>query len=183
MCYHQECRTIHNASRNGRCTGVAVIVLNKYYDQFPVILLGKERGGPYALKFNFAAGSIDPGDYNCILAAAMRELREEFKLDVRLETNFDQHFRYNGQIIYFMHHGTPVFVGMFRGLSRGLLNPVIAQCNANLRLDTCLREMECVNWFRLDQDLIGIDGVKYNISPFVEGVVRRNKQALISLCC
>jgi len=183
MCYHKECRTIHNASPNGRCTGVAVIVLNKYYNQVPVILLGKERRGRYARKYNFAAGVIDPGDKNCILAAAGRELFEEFKVDVRLETNFDQHFRYNGEIIYFMHHGTPVFVSMFRGLSRSSLNPVIAQCNANPHLDPCLKEMECVNWFRLDQNLIGIDGMNYEISPFVEGVVRRNRQALISLCC
>jgi 8-oxo-dGTP pyrophosphatase MutT (NUDIX family) len=47
--------------------------------------MGKERFGRYRGKWNLCAGSVEECDIGCLVAAACRELREEFKLDIQIE--------------------------------------------------------------------------------------------------
>lgn len=46
------------------------------------LLMGKERFGRYKNKWNVCAGSVEAEDHGCLIEAACRELREEFKLVV-----------------------------------------------------------------------------------------------------
>jgi len=185
MCNHEVCRN-HPA-----VTGVAAVIVNTYnrYDKygnlvssFPVVMLGMERFGTYAGSYNFSAGKIEPGDKKCILRALMRELMEEFKINLNWKS-FNYHFLHNGKLRYIMHRNTPVFIGKFRGLSRQPLNAAIAQSNRNPLAPQQEKEMQCVDWFYLPS-LGNIDNKPCTASSFVGGFLanNRNMNTLISLC-
>jgi 8-oxo-dGTP pyrophosphatase MutT (NUDIX family) len=80
------------------------------------VLLGLERFGKYRNKFNVCAGSLEPEDEGCVVNAAKRELREEFKLELN---TFDQHFCYGpGRTLRTTRVGpTPVLIGYFSSLA------------------------------------------------------------------
>lgn len=50
-----------------------------------MLLMGKERFGRYRGKWNVCAGSVEEEDSGCLIRAACRELREEFKIQVSLQ--------------------------------------------------------------------------------------------------
>lgn len=127
MCQHKTCAQI---KQNGGKTGVACMILNEYKKnaivQDTYAYFGKERGGIYQHTYNLCAGKLESCDNGCYIAAIIRELLEEFKIDARGtnrfgEKRFDKIFRsYSGEqsyLRYFMFYNTPIFIGYKSGIS------------------------------------------------------------------
>lgn len=49
------------------------------------VLVGRERFGRYRGKYNICGGHVEPEDGGCLVEAARRELREEFKIGFPLQ--------------------------------------------------------------------------------------------------
>lgn len=145
MCNHQICRNIRLMGGDG----VGAIVLSADMMGNVTCLLGLEKFGKYQGLFNICAGSVEPYDKGCFLAAIIRELREEFKIDLNWRT-FDYHFknRYN-QINYFMHYNTAIFVGNFDGLDERRINDIIIRDNATPLKPFAYKELSKVEFFRV----------------------------------
>lgn len=142
MCNHKTCAKLR---AKGAGKGVGVAVFEYYNGSIPVIMLGQERGGHYKGEMNMCAGKLDLTDHGCYIVGAMRELREEFKINVT-KVNFDQIFRNSKKLIRVTMIGkTPIFIGVFRGITRNPLNKTIALCNSTQR-PHCEQEMNFVNW-------------------------------------
>ena len=108
-CGHHTCTCL---LQRGAARGVGVFLYNR---RKRCVLLGVERFGQYAGQLNLCAGRMDPGDRGCYISAAMRELREEFKVDVSYK-DFESTFRNFSKtsIRFMMVNTTPVFVGSAR---------------------------------------------------------------------
>ena len=149
------------------CGGVAVVVVNNYNRngiRAKVVLLGKERGGKYKGAYNFCAGKTEAHDSKCFIAAARRELDEEFKLSLSTSS-------FNNKLKKCFTHGrTVVFVIECTGLSRQSLNPAISKALNNPHLPHHLKEMEHVDWFRMDS-LQQLEGRSERVSSFVRDVM------------
>ena len=174
MCQHQTCakitaqRQLENRKGFG---GVACAIINKYMQIIWTILLGLETSGQYDRLFNLCAGRVDPSDNGCYLAAATRELFEEFAIDAPLGTAFDAIFKGNdGSIRYIMHRGTPVFIGVVNGLSRNNLNPIIMNRMQDPNVSHSMKEMARVEWFDL-QNKTQIEQKNCSISAFASSVM------------
>ena len=91
--------------------GVAVCIVDP---EKKTVLLGLERFGKYRGKFNLCAGSLEPEDAGCAVNAAVRELREEFKLEMPAH-DFGRCFglNRNGMLRLVMVGPTPVLIGHF----------------------------------------------------------------------
>jgi len=89
MCNHKTCAKL-NAKGAGK--GVGIAIFENYNGSIPVLMLGHERGGQYKGQMNMCSGKLEFSDHGCYIVGAMRELREEFKIDVT-SANFDQIFR------------------------------------------------------------------------------------------
>lgn len=127
--------------------GVGVCLVDPNLRQ---VLLGLERFGKYRGKFNVCAGSLEPEDNGCVVNAAKRELREEFKLVLAPDT-FDQHFCYgpHNTLRTVMVGPTPVLVGYF---AMHLLDPQamtqrMHEAIADEGLPGTHKEMEDARWF------------------------------------
>jgi 8-oxo-dGTP pyrophosphatase MutT (NUDIX family) len=170
MCNHKTCAKLRV---KGAGKGVGVAVFENYNGSIPVIMLGHERGGQYKGEMNLCAGKLDPSDHGCYIVGAMRELREEFKIDVTSE-NFDQIFRNSKKLIRVMMIGrTPIFIGIFRGISRNPINKTITICNTTQR-PSCEQEMNFVNWIDI-RTMCPID-TKYpnhKISSFAKSFITK----------
>lgn len=172
MCHHHSCATFRQAG----ATGIACVILNLYIKNgIPtqyVSLLGLEKHGNFKGTFNLCAGGLEPQDRGCYLMAARRELAEEFKIQTPDFTAFDNIFKGSqGRLRYIMHHNTPVLIGVVKKVSRGILNPLIQRDNANHSLPFSYKEMECVDWFRLDGRQM--DGLNLPVSSFASSVMRK----------
>jgi 8-oxo-dGTP pyrophosphatase MutT (NUDIX family) len=159
----------------GVAASAAVLPINLYDNHRGkhtwVALGGLERSGPNAGSYTLACGKVDPEDHGCIRRAAIRELAEEYKLIISFD-QFDSYFMgENGQYRCVIHRRTPVFYTGLPGLSRNHLNPIIAAENADLRLPSCRREMERVDWIRFS-DHQQLEGNPVQVSPFLRAVMR-----------
>lgn len=171
MCQHKTCANIRI---NGGKNGVAAAILNFYNgNTTPVILLGKERGGAYTGQYNLIAGKLDKQDNGCYIVALKRELAEEVKLDnLSQQDNFDYVFKMsNGKMRVIMYGGTPIFIGIYNGLSRAPLNSKITAC-ISPTVPWHLQEIELVDWFRLDNHS-QLEGTTYQVSIFADAVMTR----------
>lgn len=178
MCRHNFCKyIIQQRQQQGfrpDC-GVGVLPIVNYNGQGRIaVMLGKERGGDYRNQFNLCGGGMEPEDAGCILNAALRELREEFKIEVNW-SNFDQFFKYpfGGQFRYIIHRGTVILVGDFQGLSRVPINQNIQACNSNQSLPWKLREIEQVDWFWMDDQSQIDEKQGCVISSYASSVIRK----------
>lgn len=184
MCKHTICQSL---SSQGCGKGVACIIYNNYYDRqtrkyTETMLLGKERKGTYMDKYNLCAGDLEISDDGCFLLGLARELSQEFKIDLTKGTGvdwvkFDRVFKdLSGDLRCFVHTSgtyiTPVFVGVVVGVSRGVLNNLISQCNQNTLLPWCQREMECVDWFKISNGK-QLEGKICVMTTFAEGALKR----------
>ena len=61
--------------------GAGCLVLN-YYNRQWTPLLGLQRGGKRQGKFNICSGKMEQQDNCCYVATVIRELNEEFKLQI-----------------------------------------------------------------------------------------------------
>ena len=160
-------------TQHQHCGGVAVVVVNNYNRngiRAKVVLLGKERTGKYKGTYNLCAGKTEVQDYvqgfKCFIATARRELDEEFKLSLSSSS-------FRGQMKQCFTHGrTVMFVIECMGLRRQSLNPMIAKALNNPHLPHYLKEIEHVEWFRMDS-LQQLEGKSGRVSSFVREVMRR----------
>lgn len=171
MCSHDICAYIKRQRRRDKRRGhggVGMIILNNYYNRGRYcVLLGEEKCGSYSGKFNLCAGKLDLSDDGCYIKAAKRELMEEFKL-----TDFNKIFKMdNGRFKVVWYNGTPVFVGIVKGLSRDPLNRKILRDNFNPHLSFCHKEIHSVDWFWLDNKKQIENKNKKNVSKFADRVM------------
>lgn len=168
---HTTCRKIREASGS---TGVAVLPVNKYYNQTWVAYLIQENSSHnnYANLWNICSGKLEPQDGGCYLRAAVRELYEEMKLLVKFPVEFDRHFK-DGEIQYIMHRKTPVFIGVFPSLSRVPLNILIKTDNSNPNLPATQRETQGVDIFRIPDGQSHDSTTQLTKSPFADAVIRK----------
>src|SRR6056297_2004956 len=121
MCNHKICSQIKIKK------GVSCVILNNYNRRngepvVPVILLGLERNGQYKNTYSICSGKLESYDKGCLITRAMMELKQEFKIDLNYDT-FDFHFKKNdGNYRLIIHNTTPIFIGIFTGLSRQPIN-------------------------------------------------------------
>jgi len=154
--------------------GCASIVLNKYNNRFWTIMLGLQQYGSYVGTYTLCSGNREHKDGNCFIASIMREMSEEFKIHLNM-TQFEQHFAdKNGKIRYFLQKKTPVFVGVFQGLSRKPLNAEILHCNNTPGLPIALKEFSRVEWFNV-VTLQQIEGYQTTLSIFAQQVIPKIK--------
>lgn len=183
MCKHQTCINITNQGGKG---GVAVACLNYYKKNGVnkrVIVLGKEKGGTYAGKYNVCSGKFNQGE-TCFLETLARELYEEFKYTtMKFDTNsnklvvnwtdFDKILKWNNNSYWwFIHHNTPVFVANFSGFSCTEANKIIDKHNNNRNLNGCYKELEELDWFNISDGKNMKGNYKKNISSFAEAILK-----------
>jgi hypothetical protein len=170
MCNHKTCAKLR---AKGAGKGVGVAVFEYYNGSIPVLMLGHERGGHYKDEMNLCAGKLDSSDRGCYIVGAMRELREEFKIDVT-SANFDQIFRNSKKLIRVIMRGrTPIFIGVFRGISRNPINKTIAICNSTQR-PQCEQEMNFVNWIDIrTMSAIDTEYPNHKMSSFAKSFISK----------
>ena len=176
-CKHNTCKRIRNLGGRG---GVAGAILTHYNASIWTILLGKERDGVYKGTSNLCAGKLEKVDNGCYLKAFVRELKEEFKINLLHKDGtinwklFNKFFlNSQGMTRFIMHNKTPVFIGVFPGLSRKPLNACVDWCLQNeksLSWSEC--EMSKVDWFKLS-DQQQLEGEFEPISSFARAVMKR----------
>lgn len=152
-CDHSECAIFR---RQGARGGVAIAPLF-WTEEGWSALLGKERKGRYEGRFNLSAGRMKAEDHTCWRWAAMRELSEEFKMNISDKEVFNGALKTgSGRVRYFFCGKTPVYVPVF-AFSQGMS----ARINGTLRVIAndqdfpwCEREMEEVDYFWMDCTLV-----------------------------
>lgn len=183
-CGHKTCA---NLAKQGASKCAAVFALLKYNYNLPhpkagtsewVFGLGKELGGSYAGQYNLCAGGHEPADYVlgdfCWIRCAMREFREEFKIDCDFK-RFDLMFRSakSKRIRVFMHHQTPVFIAILdTGTSRHTIKNQMQQDNINPMLTYSYKEMCDFEYFRLT-DCSQLEYKNLPVSSFAEGIRKK----------
>ncbi|ARF08363.1 hypothetical protein Catovirus_1_413 [Catovirus CTV1] len=182
FCKHNTCHQIRVARGNfSRPGGIGIAFVNNYYNKDYVVLLGKERGGNYAGQYNICSGKVESQDNGCYIKTVIREALEEFKIDVSNYKYFDQCFKAkNGKIRFFMFNGTPIFVGIIQGVSRATVNNIIANHNQNPNMPHAFKEIECVDYFKID-DMKQVEKRPRILSSFAMGVMGNIKSSKIYL--
>lgn len=192
-CRYSECAIL----RSSNVTGVAVAGLNKYYGVTPCILLGKEKGGNYKGQYNLCAGGIEKKDKGCPFRALAREMYEEFKLPVMKNSNnklkidwgsFEKFLKWNnGNFVYVIHNGTPVFIANFTGVSTTKLNKIVKSHNGDIDFVTqkhkypfCYREMAKLAWFKIADDQSQDGTQNRTISTFAKAILKKIRNMSIS---
>jgi len=169
MCKHQICHKVHTIRKNNNRIGyggAACIVLNNYFEQRWVALLGHERGGDYKGTYNLCAGKVDIQDNGCYVATVIRELEEEFKIKIQESDLCDK----NGNLRVF-YKGSPIFILIVKGLKRNDVNQLIGNDCKNKYLPSCMREMDKVNYFDL-QSQRQIENKNDTVSTFASAVMK-----------
>lgn len=151
------------------------VFLTTNYNNHKVLVLGKEREGNYKDKYNFCAGSGEMKDINssgnfCWITCLLRELFEEFKINITSVNAFNRIFyRY-----VFIHNNTPMFIGHISNLNKDVINKKIKEYNSSNKVNSCYKEMDNIDFFSLN-NYKQIDGKECDISSFVDQVVKKLK--------
>lgn len=131
--------------------GVGVCIVDRDHKK---VLLGLERFGKYRGKFNLCAGSVEPEDDGCVVNAALRELREEFKVHFH-HLDFDRYFSLGRKYMFrlVMIGTTPVFVGHLdvSTVNVTALTQQMQTAIADESLPGTHKEMEKLGWFPWDE--------------------------------
>lgn len=151
MCNCHICHLlISNGAKSHVGAGVAVVTnYNHRNGSMPTkaILLGLERYGTYRNQYNICCGKKD-NPCDCFVETAMRELKEEFKMDSD-RNNFINRCTLRGQLRFIVQGPTPIFIYQVTGLSRSTVNEIITSHNNSPFLPHCYKEMLRVDWFTL----------------------------------
>jgi 8-oxo-dGTP pyrophosphatase MutT (NUDIX family) len=140
------------------------------------ILLGRERSGQYAGEYNLCGGKMDYSDGGCVIKAIIREIMEEFKMDVRDKQVFDSYFRgSNGFIRCFTKGPSLIFVGSLpNGFSRQpIKHQMIHDCKNHS--DYSYREMDDAEYFD-SYNLRQIEGMRCEVSSYAKSVIEKALQ-------
>lgn len=170
MCNHKTCENLRKLNAAQAAAVIPLVYYNGKHGSYWAMYVGNELGGQYAGKYNLCAGKFEPSDQNCWIKCAMRELKEEYKIDLD-NASFDALFRgSNGKIRVIMHNRTPVFVAVMpAGFSR---KPIKAQMAADLQDPTkghSYKEMDDIELIRLDNGK-QIEGANISVSTFANAV-------------
>mgnify|MGYP003420364802 CR=1 len=175
MCKHNTCAQIWKAKGNAvKLGGVSALIVNPNYVADGVVrgvqvLLGKEVAGQYVNQYNLPGGKMDT---RCFLDELIREVREEAKIDLSY-ANFDAHFRIDGKINWFLYNTTPIFIGIFPGLSTRKITQAMQLAIKDPSVPTAEKEMSDAKWFDLDCN--SFQG-QFIISPYSRAVITKLKQ-------
>lgn len=153
MCRYNICKEIRRQRAllgYNKFGGVGMLICRNENGKL-VILLGKEKHGAYSGLYNICAGKCES---ECVLDNAIRELEEEFKIRLTWEL-FDKYFKNSNGIRWFMHNGTPIFVGVFgrHDFKYTALQQQVQQDSNNYRLPDCCREMSDLVMLKTDPNL------------------------------
>lgn len=148
---HNTCLKYANA------TGVGCVLFRNMNQFEKAVLLGRENGGRYQGLYNISSGKIELYDKGCIIKALIRELREEFKIDLSDMKFFNSVFKDNisgirsfqfsdsNNVLY----PTIIFTGILPiGIKRTILNNIIYQDNMNPYALPQFKEIGEVDWFK-----------------------------------
>lgn len=173
---HNTCKYLANINAN---QGVAIAPIIFYTPlQTWVIMLGLERGGRYKGEYNLFSGNGEKEDLDssrsfCWLKCLIREFHEESTIYAPFaKGQFDFIFRSlnKKRIRYFLHHNTPVFLGLLpKGTSRKPINNELKRRSSDNKLPYQYKEMLKVDYFRLDNG-DQIEGRAVNMSRFANAI-------------
>jgi hypothetical protein len=122
-------------------TASCVVVVDLEKDK---ILLGNERYGRNKNKYNICCGTMEIKDNQCYFNLAIRELKEEFKLN--FEDCYDYKY-FNGFII-------PVFIVYFKSINIDEINKKITNDNNNLILPKYCKEINDLKYFDIFESIL-----------------------------
>ena len=147
--------------------GAGCLVLN-YYNRQWTPLLGLQRGGKRQGKFNICSGKMEQQDNCCYVATVIRELNEEFKLQITEKSLQDQ----NGNFRVFYHNGSPIFILLAIGLSRKHINLILMNDYQDPNKPLCEKEIVKVDYFDLSSQS-QIENKQSKVCDFASGVMRK----------
>ena len=186
-CQHNICKELTKIGCNG---GVAALLFLEYDHRdgrgytTKVCMLGYENGGKYKDSYNLCAGRFETEDGGCFLKAIVRELNEEFGINLwenQAEgeddwTLFDAMFKSSSQIRWIQHYNTAVFVGyLSKGTKRTDQNAIM---DGNRSKGKAYKEIDHVGYFRVsDTQRLSSDGKTFKpyaeISSFAASVISK----------
>lgn len=163
-CIHDLCKL--------KTGGVAVCIVDP---RRKCVLVGRERFGKYAGRFNICSGGVEPDkDHGCLVKTAIRELREELKLRFDDCNSFLRMFSSlkTGKSRYLVLGSTPVLIGWCDSthICLDTIKKHMAADIANTGAPDCYKEMEDVRWANISESASGSDN---NLSRLAVAVMRR----------
>lgn len=145
-CKHNICSILYRRVRNADKGGAGCLIVTKVDNKW-VVLLGYEKyGTKNKNKLNLAAGGRNPNDNGCYIRCALRELNEEYKINLS-EKEFFKYFTDTENKVQYQIMGgvTPVFIGVIPKIEISELNKKIKEDNM-YNNDPSFREMEFVDF-------------------------------------
>jgi hypothetical protein len=172
-CNHNICKKIHKQTNNSKRGGAGCLILTKKNGKWVALLGCEKHGGKNKGKLNLAAGGRNDEDDDCYINCAIRELKEEFKINLTYSEFLNYFSDKNTKKIFYHIIGktTPVFIGVFPNIDISQLNNSITYDNLH-STDPCLQEMEYVDFV----DIVTkkqIDDIhpKANVSSFANTTI------------
>lgn len=152
-------------------SGVAICIVDP---RRRTVLMGRERWGKYAGRYNICSGGVDQSkDHGCLMRTAMRELNEEFKLRFEELRDFERFVSVpsTGRLRYMVLGTTPIFIAWI-DQTKLSLDRIMYHMRRDLdpkrKTDPCYQEMDDVQWVHID-DL----SVRPNLSRLSIAVMKR----------
>jgi hypothetical protein len=167
-CDHTICQYIRD--NNGNHKGSAGCMVFTYFKSEWIAVLGKERKGKYQGKYNICCGKGE--NTNCYIINAIRELNEEFHIEINMDDFLKTVRRTNKEIRLVIEKKTPIFISVIRDLDRNLLNQKIKSFHHE-KYDDHLKEIENIDYFKLNgskfDDMINKNSVE--VSEFALNIL------------
>jgi hypothetical protein len=173
-CDHIVCNCLYRRLKDPYKGGAGCLILTKNENKWVAVLGYEKYGTKNRNKLNLAAGGRNQDDNGCYIKCAIRELYEEFKI----ELSEDEFFKYfsdkKGNINYVVMGGvTPVFIGVLPKIDIDELNKKIKYDN-NFSEDPSMKEMEFVDFVDIfTRKQINNRFLKSKISSFANTVINR----------
>jgi hypothetical protein len=174
---HKTCEKLQRLGAAHSAAVAAVFFYRKNINNW-ILSVGLENGGNYRGMYNLCAGKGEQSDNNqtgfCWLNCAIREFREEFKIDAPFSNGiFDKYFKSSrGKIRFILHHRTPVFIAVLpNGTSRSPIKQKM-QYDMMYSRDPSYREMADFEYVFMDTGK-QIEGKNIMLSSFADAVRKK----------
>lgn len=165
-CNCNVCYRYSSVGSNGYpATGVGVVIYFTYgkgsIRNVEVVILGREKYGDYKHQYNIVAGKREKNE--CILETAVREVKEELKIDISKQDLINSHSELIGK--------TPVFfVKIQSGISRQTLNFNVTSDLSNMNLPYSYKEIDHIDYFKIS-DASQLNGKNAVVSSFAMSAI------------